>query len=445
MMDCDICCNIVTNTLKCLNSACASKICKICTSKYLCESINEPMCMNCKHLFTREYLIQNLGGYWYNGKYKKSRKNVLLDREKALFADTMEFAEKYKKISVLEKKIKEINQEFEKKKKEFRRYKIQTDKTLSKLNVTIYNINYGNNNNVPAEAIDIGGLSNKKTITTTRIYTKCPINNCLGMLNEENQCITCNANVCKQCCEVINNDNHTCDPNAIETMKLLKKDTKNCPSCLTPIHRIEGCYQMWCTNCHTTFHYRTLEILKEKIHNPHYVDWLKNNTKIQTNNINCDEQIGYNSFDQFKKYNRILFNSCLNIYNHMTHIEYNVLADARHNLAHFTDENCKRLKRTQYMLKEISNEKYTTILFKSYKQTQRWNDIIDLVNMYLNVLRNILTNVLITKNLKTLQEELETICKYVNQQSHRINQLYNNYYNMNINIFISPNGEICFN
>ena len=50
---------------------------------------------------------------------------------------------------------------------------------------------------------------------------------------------------------------HTCNPDLVETAKLLAKDTKSCPTCQTKIFKIDGCDQMWCTQCHTAFSWKT--------------------------------------------------------------------------------------------------------------------------------------------------------------------------------------------
>jgi hypothetical protein len=69
---------------------------------------------------------------------------------------------------------------------------------------------------------------------------------------------------------------HVCDPNTVATVSLLKRDTKPCPSCQTPIFRIEGCAQMWCTVCNSGFNWTTGRKETGIIHNPHYFEWQQN-------------------------------------------------------------------------------------------------------------------------------------------------------------------------
>ena len=54
---------------------------------------------------------------------------------------------------------------------------------------------------------------------------------------------------------------------------MIKKETKPCPSCATPIFKIQGCDQMWCTQCHIAFSWRTGMRVNGVIHNPHFYQW----------------------------------------------------------------------------------------------------------------------------------------------------------------------------
>jgi len=111
---------------------------------------------------------------------------------------------------------------------------------------------------------------------------KCPLGNCKGFLNGRFHCELCQKNTCKACNEE-KGPGHECDPEAVETMKLLAADTKPCPKCGCMIYRSSGCLQMWCIECHTAFDWNTGEIETKVIHNPHYYEYQRRNGTLQRN------------------------------------------------------------------------------------------------------------------------------------------------------------------
>lgn len=411
---CDICIERAL-LIPCGMDTCYLKVCKKCLSKYLLESINESQCMNCKKKFDREYLIKYLGSSWYDGKYKNSRKIVMFEHEKALFPDTLAFAEDMKKKEHYSKQRNVLDNEFLKKEREFLEYKrLYLDKR--------YNLTHMINRRFNPKNVEDNSIKQNK------FYSKCPVNECTGMLNDDNICITCNIKTCKSCFEPIDTKiEHTCDPNTVATIKHLKQDTKPCPKCGTLIHRISGCYQMWCVKCHATFHYRTGELLDETVHNPHYLEWLRNNTNVNVVNNACGVgQLDYGYFNILRKTHRTEYNTCIAIFATITHLRYNQLETARYNLQKYTDENTLRLKRAQYMLNQIDEKTYKQYLFMTYKQSHRWGDMVNLLTMYIDAISTLLMNFVENRQYENLLSQVVNITDYTQSQLLRIAILYNN-------------------
>lgn len=84
----------------------------------------------------------------------------------------------------------------------------------------------------------------------------------------------------------------TCNREIYETCKYIMKDSKQCPKCNTYIHKTEGCDQMFCTNCHSCFNWKTLIIINPKhVHNPHLIEYIKTKSKLTMKDfqdIRCD-------------------------------------------------------------------------------------------------------------------------------------------------------------
>jgi hypothetical protein len=74
-----------------------------------------------------------------------------------------------------------------------------------------------------------------------KFIRKCPMNECRGFLSSRWKCGTCDTNICNKCNEP-KTDDHVCNPQNVETMNLLNKDTKPCPKCGTMICKISGCF-----------------------------------------------------------------------------------------------------------------------------------------------------------------------------------------------------------
>jgi hypothetical protein len=150
--------------------------------------------------------------------------------------------------------------------------------------------------------------------TRTQFIRACPIESCRGFLSQQWKCGLCNVFTCSKCnvpkcnvpkqkcnvpkqkCNVpkptdqntkintneltdaqdeteTDENEHVCNPDDVATAELLAKDTKPCPQCGTGIFKIDGCDQMWCTECRTAFNWRTGNLETGHFHNPHYFEY----------------------------------------------------------------------------------------------------------------------------------------------------------------------------
>ena len=162
----------------------------------------------------------------------------------------------------------------------------------------------------PAEVLETlrrtGQLDTASKRARTQFIRACPIESCRGFLSQQWKCGLCNVYTCSKCnvpkcnvpkCNVqkINKptsasepeptsasaaeqeqeqeDAHVCNPDDVATAELLAKDTKPCPQCGTGIFKIDGCDQMWCTECKTAFNWRTGQLETGHFHNPHYFEY----------------------------------------------------------------------------------------------------------------------------------------------------------------------------
>jgi hypothetical protein len=104
---------------------------------------------------------------------------------------------------------------------------------------------------------------------------KCQVNDCGGFLSQQYKCGLCTKFTCSAC-YMPKDENHICNPDDVASTKMIKDETRPCPKCSTRIYKIDGCDQMWCTDCKTAFSWKTGTIVNGNVHNPHYYEYLRN-------------------------------------------------------------------------------------------------------------------------------------------------------------------------
>lgn len=143
----------------------------------------------------------------------------------------------------------------------------------------------------PAEILETlrrtGQMDEASKRARAQFIRACPVESCRGFLSQQWKCGLCNVFTCSKCnvpkCNVPKSNsnqadapsenNHVCNPDDVATAELLAKDTKPCPQCGTGIFKIDGCDQMWCTECRTAFNWRTGNLETGHVHNPHYFEY----------------------------------------------------------------------------------------------------------------------------------------------------------------------------
>ena len=196
--------------------------------------------MSCKYNFEDEYII-SINKTLYK-EYTNFKKNLLYENEKKLIVSTQEDAKKVLLCEEEDKKISECIQIIKLKKQEIAQYKNNKIQIMEKNQHKDYNF-------------------------------KCYISSCNGYICDY-KCNICNVFICDKCL-CIQEESHECKEEDIKTTELIHKETKPCPKCKTRIYKIDGCDQMWCTYCKTAFSWKTSQIHLKNIHNPHYINYLR--------------------------------------------------------------------------------------------------------------------------------------------------------------------------
>lgn len=253
----DIKCGIVV-------CGCGNKVCVNCVKQCLLHSTKEPHCENCKRGWDRSFQYENMGSKWINGAYKKHRKAILLEKEKARMPETQQFVELYMNKEDLLEQADALQEEAD------QLHALSLQKLRDK---ELKLAQYKNVKKHVYTNIELKPAEKKKFIK------KCPNDGCRGFLSISYKCDLCKVNVCSKCHEIKGKEEHVCDEDVIKSVKHLKKTTKPCPSCATPIFKIDGCDQMWCTQCNVAFSWKTGKLETGVVHNPHYYKWMEKQNK----------------------------------------------------------------------------------------------------------------------------------------------------------------------
>jgi len=216
---------------------------------------------SCGKEWPKKFLKNNFTQAFLNTKYKTHLEDVLYDQEKALMPATQPLVEE----KVRQKRIRDEILQLRAVVRESKARIAHLERILRHPEAVVY-----------AAEIGTGAAAADKK----KFVRQCPANGCRGFLSSQWKCGLCEKWTCPDCHEVKGDHRdcaHTCDPNSVETAKMLEKDSKPCPKCQSLIFKIEGCDQMFCTQCHTAFSWRTGKLEHGNIHNPHYFEWQRQN------------------------------------------------------------------------------------------------------------------------------------------------------------------------
>ena len=415
-MDCNICCDKIHGTNPVVACGfCDFESCNRCTERYILESNDDAHCMNCKKGWTNDILHKKMTKTFVTKKYKKHREDVLFDREKSLLPQTQPDVDAELRRRERQKVLRQLKSE---------EYELR--RKLGELQVAMNEVEY-------ADEI-VTNSANRSHYTR-----KCPVETCKGFLDCKWVCGICEVHICSKCNEPVM-EGHECDPNCVETMKLLKRDSKPCPSCGMLITKIDGCDQMWCTaeKCHTAFSWTTGQKVYGNIHNPHYIQFTLEGGRLdrEAADIPCgglpSQYTLINTFDSAYGYKRptqvntirqdlIWFRRLLS---HIESTEF-IRFNPGNNVRHINTD-----LRVRYMLNEIDEDDFKIGLQKREKKYKKQKEFLDVLTMFVHtgsdILRHVVT-LISTKDVVGMTEQLD-ICDrlrvYANSQFDRIGKMY---------------------
>jgi hypothetical protein len=273
----------------------------------------------------------------------------------------------------------------------------------------------------------------------------CPSETCKGFLSSQWKCGLCNIHACKDCHEIKTaGEEHVCDPKVVETVLMLAKDSKNCPKCSASIYKIDGCDQMFCTQCHTSFSWTSLKIVTSGIHNPHYYEWLRNNSPDGEIERTAEEGEGYcpqvlrNPWVlrdklrgiQIEKSTIDTFWEVFRIIQHITDVELRRFPTLQQ-----TDLTLNMDIRKKYMKGEMDKEAFQSQVQQRDKKRRKCNDFCQIWTMFVNICTEHINEMYATvglspKHIVDLLQTIKSLTEYSNAASEGIGRRYSSVFPM---------------
>ena len=490
--DCIICADKVSTRKLIQCPFCDIEICDACIKTFLMgiDDIN-PRCMSCKKVWSLSFLAENFNTKFHNEEYRKRRAEITLQREKSLLPATQEAALRKKaqleigEFSALyyreNKDIDELiftnknkiydsqdykNYEIE----ELKKYKLknasktkiekikifknfldklpdsQSDyiKDILEENDMLYNLREINKENFYELDKKYILIIEKKKKEIKTFIRRCPQPECKGFLSTQLKCGICENYACKDCHEpkkVKNDEEHKCNPDTVETIKLLASDTKPCPSCATQIFKIVGCDQMYCTQCHTPFSWIRGTIETGVIHNPHYYEFQRQQNggvapRVAGDINRCG---GINDEDIRRLFNAVYEDMRVRLEEHhrLVHqIRTEVLVHYRNTeLNHFSSERL----RIQFLLGNIDENNWLKCIKSGMKKSEKNTEINKVLSMFCDTISFTLGNIVSKyekhnweeravsiENIDKEVDSLECLRKYTNNVLTKIGNRFKN-------------------
>jgi len=438
--DCAVCAEKYNNsTLKqipCEYGDCHFSACKACIRTYLLNTTTDPHCMECKKVWTEQFIVNHLNRSFIITDYKTHRRTLLLDREISKMPETMPAAERYSRIEAQKAITANINNQIR-----------DVRKILDALQTQLY-----------ASHRQLNVIKTGKADTSVerrKFIMPCPNSDCRGYLSSHYKCDLCLLHTCADCHEIIGHnkdDPHTCKEENVQSAELIKKETKPCPTCGTRISKISGCDQMWCPTCHKAFSWRTGLVDNGVIHNPHFYQYQQAHAAATGGTVPrvagdvpggaCDGICQWHDLSNsiLRKINsgRLIPDTTIELRTHLcdihrfvSHITRVDLAGARNqirNLSDFEEVRCK------YILKHISKEELAKIIYKNDAARKKLTEMLHLYELFSVVGIELFAKLLQSKNTtgatfeqECLErvEEYHKLREYCNKQFKTISLTYN--------------------
>lgn len=463
----------------------AMACCTACVKAYLLQDdAQTPRCPSCRSGWTEDFLTQTFAKTWLLKEYKVHREQVLLDMERARLPEAQEDAARYRRALLIcqevEARIAPVQErmaqllQVEAERATYEAYmdartaRIQHQRDTRgdagahrEAESAAWRANWDARQALAAaqapfrqqihamktaayrEALQLrtlfGQVQQRPVRATTEearnrwtFVMKCPAEACQGFVGTNWKCGLCEVEFCKECGDTKaapEGQQHICNPDVLATHQALRKEAKPCPKCAAMISKIDGCDQMWCTQCQTAFSWRTGAIETSHVHNPHYFQWMRQNgAAVVARPVgDCLNLTPNELMDQVLHYGRM--RRSLSIPEWIRCVRhYMQVQRGRQRLLEIkqTDEWRRRL-RVKRLVNEITDAQWKDRLQRGEKAAQKEYAVLQVLELFTQAAVDLLRTTLPEgADIPNIEKELQSLRKFCNNEFGRIRTRYNN-------------------
>ena len=388
-MECTVCCEKYNksnhSSVEC--GFCNYECCRECVQNYIISRPEIPSCMNCNHEWSRQFLMGVCTKKFINDDYKHHRAQFLFEREQSRLPEAQQ-------IIQLEKQ----RDEFIREANNLQIMLVDKDREIRALTTRIHN----------RDTTGSGAIGNN-------FVKRCPMSECRGFLSRQWKCGVCDKHICSKCHEPKEGE-HECNPDNLASAQLIKKDSKPCPKCGIYIQKLEGCNQMWCTDCHTAFDWKSGSIITGNIHNPHFFE-ARRAAGIQGRNVNdvpCGGMPNHQEFEQIG-IRTMMFPRTLIPF--VCYIEGLIENRAEPDTLDL---------RVKYLKNQIDEDKFKKLIQQHDKSYHKQRELDDIYRMVSTTLSDIMRQV-VNRDIYNTEDALDQIIHILNYSNDAIRQVCKKY------------------
>jgi len=178
---------------------------------------------------------------------------------------------------------------------------------------------------------------------------------------------------------------------------------------------VKNCDQMWCTQCHTAFSWKTGAI-QTSIHNPHFYEWQRKNGGAPrvAGDVECGQELHHNTFDNIRnaivlgKHVRFLqyykpdydWNTRAHSLKGHTNVLSNIIRRTIHNdrveLPQFRTLHLEKNQelRVQYLCNEIDEDVFKILVQRNDKKHRKNNEICQVIQVSVTAVTDIVFRII---------------------------------------------------